>query len=160
MQDGNRFFSGYFKKFASKEQKYSHIGIISVENDTAYVYHTEASELSGVGFVKKEKLNCFLQGIDVFDFFEFDYPDSIKTEILNEVKMYCEKKTPFDLDFDNSSDRELYCTELIAVSVNKTLGAETMKPSLLLNGRKLYALDDIYLNERVTKIQFSDKDAE
>jgi hypothetical protein len=89
---GNGYFSNYFRKYASKEQKYSHIGIISIENDSIYVYHSEASEFTGVGYVKKESLNLFIKDIQTFDFFKLELSDSIKTNILNSVKDYYKKK--------------------------------------------------------------------
>lgn len=149
---GNGFFSNYFKKYASKEQKYSHIGIISIEKDTLYVYHSEASELTGIGFVKKEKLTSFLRDIRVYDFFEFNYPDTTKHKIVEIVKKYAANKTPFDLDFDSTNDDRLYCTELIATAVNKALDTTQISPSILVNGRRLYALDDIYLDKNVIPI--------
>ncbi len=152
---GNGYFSKYFREYASKEQKYSHIGIISKENDSIYVYHSEASELTGIGYVKKESLNSFLENIQVFDFFKFNFPDSTKANILNAVKSYHNKKTPFDLNFNSLNDDELYCTELIATSVNKNvIDSIKITPSLLLNGKILYSLDDIYLNKNVKKIDF------
>lgn len=153
---GNGYFSNYFRKYASKEQKYSHIGIISKENNSIYVYHSEASELTGVGYVKKEKLNLFLKEIQIFDFFKLNLPDSIKTNILNSVKGYYDKKTRFDLDFNSFNDNELYCTELIAVSINKNV-SDSIKitPNLVLNRKNLYSLDDIYLNKNVRKITFT-----
>lgn len=149
---GTGYFSNYFKKYASKEKKYSHIGIVSKKDDTIYVYHSEASELTGVGCVKKEKLSSFLKGIKVYDFFEFKYPDSIKNKILEEVEGYYNKKTSFDLDFNSFNDREVYCSELIAISINNVLKTTVISPSLTLNGKKLFALDDIYLNENIKKI--------
>lgn len=154
---GNGYFSNYFRKYASKEQKYSHIGIISKEKDSIYVYHSEASEFTGVGFVKKERLNVFLKDIQIFDYYEFIFPDSTKTNILNAVKGYYEKKTPFDLNFNSFNDDKLYCTELIATSINNNV-PDSMKimPSLSLNGKKLYSLDDIYQNKNVRKVIFTD----
>ena len=146
---GNGYFSNYFRQFASKEKKFSHIGIISVENKNVYVYHSEASELTGVGFVKKEKIDVFLKDIKVYDFFELTYNDTIKNGIIHHVKNYHTNKTPFDLNFDSTNDNELYCTELIATSINKALNKKEIEPSLTLNGKKLYALDDIYLNKNV-----------
>lgn len=146
---GNGYFSNYFRQYASKEMKYSHIGIISKEDNDFYVYHSEASELTGVGNVKKEKLESFLKDIKVYDFFQFTYNDAIKNDILNNVKSYYSNKTPFDLSFDSENDDELYCTELIATSINNALNKKEIKPSLNLNGRKVYALDDIYLNENI-----------
>lgn len=153
---GNGYFSNYFRKYASKEQKYSHIGIISKENDSIYVYHSEASEFTGIGYVKKESLNLFIKEIKTFDFFKFKLSDSTKTNIMNSVKGYYEKKTPFDLNFNSFDDNELYCTELIATSINNSV-TDSIKitPSLLLNGKKLYSLDDIYLNKNVKKITFA-----
>lgn len=150
---GNGYFSKHFKKFASKEMIYSHIGIVSKENEDIYVYHSEASELSGVGHVKKETLSSFLEDIEIYDFFQFNYPDSTKTKILDKVKTYYSKKTPFDLNFDSFNDNEVYCTELIAISINKALRKEVITPSLLVYGKKLYALDDIYLNENIKKVK-------
>lgn len=152
---GSGFFSNYFRKYASKEQKYSHIGMLSIENDTIYVYHSEASELTGIGFVKKDLLDNFLHKIQVFDFFECSFPDSVKTEILNRIKDYYNHKTAFDLKFDSFDDSEVYCTELIASSINDVLDSMEIKPSLNLNGKKLFALDDIYLNKNVKKLNFS-----
>ena len=152
---GNGFFSNYFREYASYEKEYSHLGIISNENDALYVYHCEASELTGIGFVKKEPLDSFLKGIRVFDFFEFNYPDSEKKRIMKEVEKYYRNRTPFDLEFDSFNDDRLYCTELIATSINKALDTIMISPSLVLNGIKLYSLDDIYQNKDVKKITFA-----
>lgn len=155
---GNGFFSKYFQKYASKEQKYSHIGILSKEGESFYVYHSEASELTGIGFVKKEELKYFLQDIKVFDFFEFSYPDSTINEVLDNVKKYYLNKTPFDVDFDSFNDNKLYCAELIAISVNNANDSIQIIPSLSLNGKRLFALDDIYLNENVKPVTLTNID--
>lgn len=151
---GNGFFSNYFRKYASEEQKYSHLGMLSRENDSLFVYHSEASELTGVGLVKREPLTTFLEGIEVYDFYRFHYSDSITLNILDRVKAYHKDKVPFDLEFDSFHDDRLYCTELIATSVNRTMDSIVILPSLELNGRKLFALDDVYLNENVSKVVF------
>ena len=153
---GNGYFSQYFKEYASTEKVFSHIGILSLENDKLFVYHSEASELTGVGYVKKESLTKFLNGIKTYEYYKLNFSDSISNQIIKTVKSYYNKKTPFDMDFDSESDDKLYCTELIASSINKTLNDSIIKPTLNLNGKKLYALDDIYLNEYVTKITFGD----
>ncbi len=153
---GNGYFSNLFRKFASKEQKFSHIGILSIENDTVFVYHAEASELTGVGHVKREPLDSFLNEIKTYAFFKFNYSDSIKLKILDNVKNYYTKKTPFDVDFNSNDDSELYCTELIAVSVNRAVESNKITPSLGVQDKFLYTLDDIYLMDSVEKVEFID----
>ena len=152
---GNGYFSGYFKKYASIEKKFSHIGIVSKENDSLFVYHSEASEFTGIGFVKKELLSSFLNEIKIYDFYELNFNDTINFQIVEQVKQYYNLKVPFDMDFNSSDDKKLYCTELIAISINKTLKDSIIKPTMTLNKRKLFALDDIYLNENVKKITFA-----
>lgn len=151
---GTGFFSQYFKEFASKEKKYSHIGILSIENDSVFVYHSEASELTGVGCVKRELLSSFLYDIKTYNFFNINLCDSIREKIVFNSKGYYSSRTPFDLDFNSFNDDELYCSELLAFSINKAMNREFIKPSLELNQKKLYALDDIYCNELVKRIVF------
>lgn len=154
---GNGYFSSYFKEYASTEKKFSHIGIVSEENDSLYVYHSEASELTGIGFVKRELLSSFLYEIKTFEFYKLNFNDSINYKIVEQVKHYYNIKVPFDMDFNSSNDKKLYCTELIAVSINMTLKDSIIKPTLKLNKRTLFALDDIYLNKNVKKITFANK---
>ena len=146
---GNGYFSKYFREYASREKKYSHIGILSIENGVIYVYHSEASELTGVGLVKKETLNYFLSDINIYEFYRMNYSTSMISQITNKVKIYYQRKTPFDLDFDSSNDNELYCAELIAVSINSALKKVVIEPTLILNNQLLYGLDDIYLNKNI-----------
>ncbi len=146
---GNGYFSKLFRQYASKEQRFSHIGIISVERDTLFVYHAEASELTGIGFVKRETLGSFLYGINTYSFFKLNYPDSTKSKIIENVKSYHARKTSFDMSFDNQDDTELYCTELIAVSINHALNRDEVKPSLKVKKKRFYTLDDIYRMKNV-----------
>lgn len=153
---GDGFFSKYFKDYASSEKKYSHIGLISREGDKLFVYHSEASEFTGIGFVKKEPLDVFLEGIEIYDFFKLKFHDSINLKITKHVEYFYNAKTPFDMDFDSFDEKKLYCSELIAVSINKALDSSFIKPTLTLNNKKIYGLDDIYLNENVIKTILKD----
>lgn len=140
---GNGYFSSIFKNYASREQKYSHIGIVSIEDNIAFVYHAEASEFTGVGSVKKETLNYFLKDIEVFDFYRLEKYDAV--HIAKVAKDYFNAKTPFDLDFNTKDDSELYCAELVANAININLSESFIKPTILLGNKTLYGLDDIYL---------------
>lgn len=140
---GNGFFSGFFRRYGSQAQRYSHIGILSIEQGQAFVYHAEASELTGVGSVRREPLSIFLDGIKTYAFYDMPYDSSAKENILDTVKAYHHRHTPFDLNFDNANDKEVYCTELIAVAINKVMKQAVILPSVHLHDRVLYGLDDV-----------------
>ena len=149
---GDGYFSGVFQKYASSEKKFSHLGILYKKKDSVYVYHSEASELTGVGKVKKEAITSFLDGINVYKFYRMNYPDSLTKKIVAKAESYFSKQTPFDLEFDSFNDDKLYCTELIAMSINSAFTDTIIRPSLNLNGRLLFTLDDIYLHQGTSLI--------
>lgn len=150
---GNGFFSNYFKQYASSEKKFSHVGILSIDHNQVFVYHTEASELTGIGKVKKELLSDFLTDIEVYEFYRLQYPDSILNAILLKAQRYHASEIPFDTSFNSFDENELYCTELVANSINYACRDSVIKPTLVLNHQKIYALDDLYKHPNVYKIK-------
>lgn len=143
---GNGFFSAHFRNYGSQEKLYSHLGLLEVVHDSAFVLHAEASELTGIGYIKREPVHEFLSGTKTWGLYRFNYTDSIKNRIVDTAKWYFDCKTPFDLQFDLSDDNALYCTEYIAVSINKGCGQTIISPTLLIQEQRFYGLDDIYLH--------------
>lgn len=90
-------------------KKFSHVGILSIDHNQVFVYHTEASELTGIGKVKKELLSDFLD-IEVYEFYRLQYPDSILNAILLKAQRYHASEIPFDTSFKSFDENELYCT--------------------------------------------------
>ena len=144
---GNGFFSNRFKKYSVKEKIYSHVGILENSNDSLFVYHAEASELTGVGNVKREHLGSFLKDIDLYAFYRIDCHDSIKKSIVTNAKNYYDKNTKFDLDFNSIDDSEVYCTELLAHSINRAFNDSIITPNIIKRGKRFYGIDDIYLHD-------------
>ncbi|SUB88743.1 Orthopoxvirus protein of uncharacterised function (DUF830) [Porphyromonas macacae] len=141
---GSGFFSNHFRKHASQEKRFSHIGIISREGEHLYVYHTEASELTGQGGVKKESLETFLKGLDTYAFYRLELPVETKLRIIAQAELYFREKVPFDLAFDTFDDRKMYCTEFVARCINKACDSTVIVPALTINGKSFIGLDDIY----------------
>lgn len=142
---GNGFFSNQFKKYSLTEKIYSHVGIIEKENDSLFVIHSEASELTGIGRVKREPIEVFLNSIKTWGVYRVDANDSIRNHITIYAKEYFTKDTPFDLDFDATDDSRVYCTELVALAINKALGDSIIKPEMYLGKLKVYGVDNVYL---------------
>ncbi len=152
---GNGFFSKYFKDFASKEQRYSHIGIVEVTQDTIFVLHTEASELTGIGVAKREPLTQFLEGITTFGFYRVDCTAIVRQRIVTKANEYYRHKIPFDMDFNATDDSELYCTELVAKAINYAFDSIVLRPELQLGNKNFYGLDAIYQNPMCKQLTMS-----
>lgn len=149
---GNGFFSDYFRKSSNREQIYSHCGIISMDNSGVYVIHSEASELTGVGGVRKETVDEFLKDISTWGLYRVDTIQSIRDSIVSIASQYLYQNTPFDLDFDNTSDDKVYCTELVALSVNKALQQDIVQATGCIRNKIYYAIDDTYFIERMKPV--------
>lgn len=149
---GNGFFSDYFRKSSNREQLYSHGGIITIDNNNVYVIHSEASELTGIGGVRKESLNAFLKDISTWAVYRLDTTQVVRDSIVYVATQYLNKETPFDLDFDNTSDNKVYCTELIALSINKSTHRNLIKATGSIRNKPYFAIDDTYLIKEMKPI--------
>ena len=149
---GNGVFSKWFKEASTREKIYSHAGIIKIENDSVFVIHAEASEFTGIGFVQKENIQTFLKGVQTWALFRLPVEDSIKNNIAENADFYFRRNTSFDLDFDSSCDEKVYCTQLIALAVNKALDDKLIKPNLILRGKHFYGVDDVYLLPQIETV--------
>lgn len=149
---GNGFFSDYFRKSSNREQLYSHGGIITIDNNNVYVIHSEASELTGIGGVRKESLNIFLKDISTWAVYRLDTTQVVRDSIVYVATQYLNKETPFDLDFDNTSDNKVYCTELIALSINKSTHRNLIKATGSIRNKPYFAIDDTYLIKEMKPI--------
>ncbi|MCD8178246.1 MAG: hypothetical protein LUE98_12825 [Tannerellaceae bacterium] len=149
---GNGYFSNYFRKCSTTEKIYSHVGIIEVAAGSVFVIHAEASELTGVGKVKREPLNYFLHTIHTWGLYRITPDQDTCRMIVEKALAYYLAGTPFDLDFNNDDDSQVYCTELVAHSINKVYNHPVIIPHFSFAGEKMFGIDDIYLHSGFRKI--------
>ena len=143
---GDGYFSNIFRRVSSEEKRFSHSGIIHRVGQRYKVYHIEANELTGKGIVREEPLELFISHSKEWALYAINTSDSIKMEIVQQASIFFDSKIPFDLDFDLTSDDKLYCSELVAKSINNAFGEELITPGLHIAGRYFYGLDDIYMH--------------
>lgn len=149
---GNGFFSDYFRKTSNREQLYSHAGIICVDSNQVFVIHSEASEFTGIGGVKKEALSVFLKDITTWGVYRLDTTQVVRDTVVYHATHYLNKETPFDFDFNNHSDDKIYCTELVAIAVNNTLHRNSIQATGNFRNKRYYAVDDTYFIKEMTPV--------
>ncbi|MGG5576143.1 YiiX/YebB-like N1pC/P60 family cysteine hydrolase [Myroides sp. C15-4] len=152
LRKGTGYFSDIFKRMASRDKRFSHIGIISKERDSIFVYHIEADEFTGEGVVLREEVNHFLQQSTDHAFYANAMDTVAKQAMLVKAKAFFEVKVVFDLNFNAADDDKLYCSELVAKCINYGMDSIYIQPTLNWKGHLFYGLDDIYSKAAFSEI--------
>ncbi len=98
------------------KSRFSHVGIIYIENGIPIVIHSVPSENKREpDFIKKEKLAEFLnpEKVSEFAIYRSDFSKEIKNRAAVNAFQFFENKLTFDDKYDLASDDQLYCTELV-----------------------------------------------
>ena len=133
-RQGRGIFSDIFRNIGETDSPFSHVGIVYKDGNDIFVIHTEANELTGVGFAKKEKLSDFISNSNsvTYDFYRIDDFRSARIQsVLEAALKYVNDKIPFDTDFNLRGNDKLYCTELVYKAF-KSAGINLVeKPSMI-----------------------------
>jgi hypothetical protein len=99
-----------------RKSRFSHVGIICIENEMPLVIHAVPSENKRKpDFIKKEELTEFLnpEKASEFAIYRSDFSEEIKNRAAENAIQFFENKLTFDDKYDFTSDDQLYCTELV-----------------------------------------------
>ena len=141
-EDG--FVSTMFSTVASTGGVFSHIGIAVVDSvGEISVLHCEMEETKEPSSVRIESIDNFLALADTFAVYRLEYPLEVRDEVVNKAMVRNARGARFDFDFDNSTDSLLYCTELIAKSINDALGEDLVIPTKSIADKVVFSLDDL-----------------
>ena len=141
-EDG--FVSTMFSTVASTGGVFSHIGIAVVDSvGEISVLHCEMEETKEPSSVRIESIDNFLALADTFAVYRLEYPLEVRDEVVNKAMVRNARGARFDFDFDNTTDSLLYCTELVAKSINDALGEDLVKPTKMVLEKTCFSLDDL-----------------
>ena len=138
------FVSALFSSYASKAGVFSHVGIVVVDSvGEISVLHCEMEETKEPSSVRIESIENFLALADTFAVYRLEYPLEVRDEVVNKAMVRNARGARFDFDSDNSTDSLLYCTELIAKSINDALGDSVIQPTTIFLEKPCFSLDDL-----------------
>ncbi|MBA3899723.1 MAG: hypothetical protein H0X62_05850 [Bacteroidetes bacterium] len=120
----------------------SHCGIIVFENDTLYIIHSVAKELSGRDGVQTISLEEFLDDSHIGSVFVSRVKLCKTNTISKFAKEQLEKRTPFDYEFDLKSKDAIYCTELVSDVLLKSQGQDMFKQKTI-NGKPVLTFNSL-----------------
>jgi len=150
---GDRLWSEYFKDISDTDKRFSHMGVVRIDNGKITVIHAEGTTEPGKDFVKEQDLSDFLKiarAIGIYRIKDID-GSQISKKALNYINL------PFDWQFDNSDESKIYCTELLYVILKQ------LKPELVLSetyvkewGRYIIPLEAISNSDFFQEVCFID----
>jgi len=116
---------------ADTNSEFTHIGIISIENDIPYVIHAVPSKTN---LVQKEILSTFLNSKNTskFAIYRSNFKEVYLDKVVRTANSYFLNKYEFDTKYDLTTNTKLYCTELILKAFNN-VGAKLKVKSKELN---------------------------
>lgn len=102
---------------ADDNSEFTHIGIISIENEITYVIHAVPHKNK---LVKKENINEFLKSKNASKYavYRSNYNPFFLNKVVKEANSFYTQKYEFDNEYDLTTNTKLYCTELVLKAFN------------------------------------------
>ncbi len=155
---GKGRWSAYFRDMSPRERRFSHVGVVATnESGALVVVHASADDTTGIGAVTVEPVVTFLGVHD--DVAVFRVLAEQKSRQAIAAMCISRIGARFDARFDLSDSTELYCTELVRLAVNSTMGKQLVSTTTV-KGWEIVAVDDCYLGTWADKVYDSRENAE
>jgi hypothetical protein len=139
---GKGIISNLIVKKMKEKIPLSHCGIIVFENDTPYIIHSVARELSGKDGVQVISFEDFLNDSHIGSVFISRIKKDKSTEISKFAKELLEKKIPFDYSYDHCNKDEIYCSELVQEVIIKSQKVDLFKQKII-NGNNVLTFNSL-----------------
>ncbi len=151
---GSDLTSEIIRRLNEQDNTYSHIGIVSIENDTTFVYHSIGGEFNPDQKLKREELWSFTHPADNKAAGIFRLPLSGKqiNILITEVQRLYKAGMPFDMDFDWYTNDRLYCAEFVVKSLDKALGDTNYFHHTKIMGKEGVGIDDVTKNKNAKEL--------
>ncbi len=152
---GNDFTSESLRRLNRRDQTYSHCGIVSIENDTPFVYHALGGEFNPDQALLREPFTVFAapQINRGFGIFRFSLHDTLLPRIISTVRLLYRAAIPFDMDFDLATNDRLYCAEFVMKAYRAGTQGWLRFDSSRLGNRLFAGVDDCFLQPRCREIK-------
>ncbi len=122
-RNGNDIVSEAARSFNRKDTSFSHCGVILIENDTTFVYHALGGVYNPSQKLLRQPLDSFCNPAENNAIGIYRYPmNTAQVEKLKKVVHgYHKAGLRFDLFFNYSTDKEMYCAEFVFKSLNQAV---------------------------------------
>jgi len=148
---GDRLWSEIFSDLSVKDKRYSHMGIIRINNGIITVINAEGDTGHGRDFVSEVSLDDFLKVAKTVGIYRINNVDG--SQISQAALGYL--GIPFDWKFDMSDGSKLYCTELLYVILKQIEPAIELGTAYIKElGREIVPLEAISNSGYFSEVYF------
>ncbi len=152
---GNDFTSESLRRLNRRDTSFSHCGIVSIEQDTVFVYHALGGEFNPDQALLRESFERFAsprinRG---FGIFRFPLTTTDQEQLLALVRLLHRARVPFDMDFDLATNDRLYCAEFVSKAYRAGTRQQLHFDSSRLGSRVFVGVDDCFLQPRCREIK-------
>lgn len=151
---GNDYTSQTIRLLNKRDKTFSHIGLVSIENDSIFIYHALGGEWNPDEKIKRDPLYVFADPYNnnAVGIYRLDISEQCKLNIIKMAKEIAHSGVSFDMDFDLKTDQKMYCAEYIAKSLER--GCPSIKVTHTFIGAKEgIGIDDIALMKGSTHLR-------
>lgn len=144
-------------RMSPHDHRFSHVGIVVVEDGVVDVIHADASPRVGPPRVVRESIAEWIDGVKTLGLYRVKAAQQTRNRIAQEAQRLFNAGIAFDSRFDDAADDKLYCTKLVAkaVSLAQSYSGETpvvFAKNRFVDGRLYLPVDSLYLSARVAKV--------
>ena len=146
---GDRTWSLYFRGLSKEDKRFSHLGIIHIEDGKITVINAEGLAWEGKDCVNNTPLDKFIGPARMLGLYRLEGIDgeAISAEALKMVGR------PFDWDFDLTNHDKIYCTELLYVAL-AAVAPEIKLATIHKFGKTIVPLDAVSASPQFREILF------
>lgn len=143
------------RSFNRLDTSFSHCGLVLVEQDTPFVYHAIGGNYNPGQRLKRELLDSFCTPADNdrVGLYRYAMSTTENDSLQQIIRNYYKAGLRFDLFFNFFSDDEMYCSEFVFKSLNRSLGGRLTKYLQKEKWPYGIALDDLFRNENARLVK-------
>lgn len=140
--------SALLRQLNRQDRRFSHCGLVMIENDSPFVYHSIGGEENPGAQMQREPAARFFspRGNERIGIARLDLSGLQLTALGGTVRGWYREGRRFDMNFDLRSDGQLYCAELVYKAVRLAASNADYFPLSELQGRIYVGVDDLFLN--------------
>lgn len=149
LRTGNDGISDVFRYLNTRNQTYSHAGIVVIEHGQANVYHSIGGADNPAECLRCDPATAFVSPLHNLGYAVIRYKlDSAQLQkVIDLARQYYIARIRFDTNFDLLSDDKMYCTEFVWKVLRQAAADTGYIGTTSKDGSRYVAVDDLFNNK-------------